>query len=485
MLHHDTNQCPSTRSEGHLFFGANTAARSWIFAVLMMGPPVSRAQVPQLIHFQGRVAVNGTPFNSTGLFKFALVNGDGSTTYWSNDGTSTVGSQPSAAVSLSVSRGLYSVLLGDTMVANMTQPIGPTIFTNSDVRLRVWFNDGTTGYQQLSPDQRIAAVGYALVAQTANTANTVADGAITAAKLAPSAVTADSIAPRAIASNRIASSSIWPTHLTPGAALINLNASGQSGVPSGGIILSAVENSALASAGYVRIGTTQLADNWQQRVAGTPLGARTSHTAVWTGSEMIVWGGSGAGALSDGARYNPAANSWTALPPTGAPGGRYCHTAVWTGTEMVIWGGWDGTTCLSDGGRYNPAANLWTTLPAIGVPTARYCHTAVWTGSDMIVWGGCNTTTGALNDGARYNPAGNVWIPVPTTDAPGARWVHTAVWTGSEMIVWGGYGGGMSGLDDGARYNPAANTWATLPSAGAPSTRYLHTAVWTGSDMIV
>ena len=56
------------------------------------------------------------------------------------------------------------------------------VFANADIRLRVWFNDGTHGFQQLTPDQRIAAVGYALMAAN------VDDGAITSAKLAAGAV---------------------------------------------------------------------------------------------------------------------------------------------------------------------------------------------------------------------------------------------------------------------------------------------------------
>ena len=44
--------------------------------------------------------------------------------------------------------------------------------------------------------------------------------------------------------------------------------------------------------------------------------------------------------LNDGGRYNPTANSWTALPTSGAPAARYSHTAVWTGSEMIVWGGY-------------------------------------------------------------------------------------------------------------------------------------------------
>jgi hypothetical protein len=121
------------------------------------------AQVPQLINFQGRIAVDGVNFNGTGQFKFALINGDVRVSFWSNDGSSVGGSEPTNAAPIAVSQGLYSVLLGDATLTNMT-PIAATIFTNSDVRLRIWFNDGTNGFQQLSPDPRIAAVGYAMMA---------------------------------------------------------------------------------------------------------------------------------------------------------------------------------------------------------------------------------------------------------------------------------------------------------------------------------
>ena len=142
------------------------------------------ADVPQIINYQGRVAVGTVNFNGSGQFKFALVNATGTTTYWSNDGSSTAGSEPAAAVLLTVTKGLYSVLLGDATLANMTA-IPNSVFDNGDVRLRVWFNDGTLGSQLLTPDQRIAAVGYAI---TAASAQTVPDGAITSDMIADDAV---------------------------------------------------------------------------------------------------------------------------------------------------------------------------------------------------------------------------------------------------------------------------------------------------------
>jgi len=153
--------------------------------------------------------------------------GWGAPTYWSNDGTSSGGSEPTAAVSLSVEKGVYSVLLGDATLPHMTV-ISASVFTNPDVWLRVWFNDGSHGFQQLSPDQRIAAVGCAMMAAN------VADGAVTSGKVAAGAIGPSHLAVGAVGSAQIASGAVGATQLSPGSALANLNASGQSGVAGGG-----------------------------------------------------------------------------------------------------------------------------------------------------------------------------------------------------------------------------------------------------------
>jgi hypothetical protein len=78
---------------------------------------------------------------------------------------------------------------------------------------------------------------------------------------------------------------------------------------------------------------------------------------VWTANEMIIWGGGYVDALStagiyenSGGRYNPHMDSWTATSTTNAPDRRYNHTAVWTGSEMIVWGGVPGY--LDTGGIY-------------------------------------------------------------------------------------------------------------------------------------
>src|SRR5438067_7410575 len=81
-------------------------------------------------------------------------------------------------------------------------------------------------------------------------------------------------------------------------------------------------------------------------------------------------------------------DTWTPTSLTNAPAARSAHTAVWTGSEMIVWGGSNGTP-LNTGGRYNPSTDTWTpTSIGVNTPVGRYSHTAVWTGSEMIVWGG-------------------------------------------------------------------------------------------------
>ncbi len=129
---------------------------------------------PAVVAYQGEVRVSNTPYTGDGYFKFAVVNAAGDATYWSNDGTSSTGSEPTAAVQLAVSGGLFSVLLGDTALGGMTEALTADVFGSPDRYLRVWFSDSSGGpFGQLSPDTRIAAVPYALQAQEAVDADTL------------------------------------------------------------------------------------------------------------------------------------------------------------------------------------------------------------------------------------------------------------------------------------------------------------------------
>jgi N-acetylneuraminic acid mutarotase len=233
-------------------------------------------------------------------------------------------------------------------------------------------------------------------------------------------------------------------------------------------------------------GANGCTDNtWTATSTINPPSGRELHTAVWTGNEMIVWGGYEAlvGELNTGAKYDPSTDAWTAINITNAPSGRDSHTAVWTGTEMIVWGGETYPTYLNTGGRYNPITNTWTATSTTNAPSGRYFHRAVWSGSEMIVWGGENLS-GYFNTGGRYNPITDAWTATSTANAPSGRIQHTAVWSGSEMIIWGG-SDGLNSLNTSAKYSPNTDTWTATGTTKAPTGRFGHRAVWTGSEMIV
>ena len=209
--------------------------------------------------------------------------------------------------------------------------------------------------------------------------------------------------------------------------------------------------------------------------AGAPT-ARSGPTAVWTGSEMLVWGGQASGAyLGDGAAYAPATDTWRPLSLHGGPSARSGHTAAWTGNEMVIWGGTGPGGDLGNGARYDPATDTWHPISSVDAPSSRTAHRAVWTGDHMLVWGGASQPIGSLQNGATYDSVTDTWRPLPETDA--ASWIGSAVWTGSEMIVLG------AGL--GAAYDPAAESWRSVPIENGPSPRLQAATLWTGADMLV
>lgn len=98
-------------------------------------------------------------------------------------------------------------------------------------------------------------------------------------------------------------------------------------------------------------------DSWVPTAIDAHTPSAYLHTAIWTGSEMIVWGGEDTGvALNEGAHYDPVTDEWTPTTSTGAPDGRAAHSAVWTGSEMIIWGGRLGAPppliSLDDGAKY-------------------------------------------------------------------------------------------------------------------------------------
>ncbi len=140
-------------------------------------------------------------------------------TFWSNDGTSTQGSEPAAAVALPIDQGLFTAFLGDTALTNMN-PLPASVFTNAEAQLRIWFNDGVQGFSQLSPDHPLGAVGYAMMAAGlpagAVTAQNIAAGAINGSHLAAGSITTSHLVAGSVTSSQLAAGAVTATNLAPG-----------------------------------------------------------------------------------------------------------------------------------------------------------------------------------------------------------------------------------------------------------------------------
>ena len=93
--------------------------------------------------------------------------------------------------------------------------------------------------------------------------------------------------------------------------------------------------------------------------------------------------------------------TWGVVTTAGEPPPRYEPAAVWTGTEMIVWGGGFN---LTTGGRYNPVTDTWRPVSNVGVPSLPSgSNSAVWSGAELILWGGRIGNTGT-NTGGRYTP---------------------------------------------------------------------------------
>jgi hypothetical protein len=151
-------------------------------------------------------------------------------------------------------------------------------------------------------------------------------------------------------------------------------------------------------------------DTWR-RLSPAPVRsapARTLHRTteveldvVWSGSRMLVWNGFA------GAAYTPRRDRWRLLPPP-PPRLRYwkpTDSAVWTGSRLIVFGGTEHNHArfIADAAAYDPVRSRWTMLPRAPI-AGRDRHAAVWTGDAMLVWGGCCRASRHHRDGALYSP---------------------------------------------------------------------------------
>lgn len=232
---------------------------------------------------------------------------------------------------------------------------------------------------------------------------------------------------------------------------------------------------------------------WQDVRAGwsrlpTPPILRARAAAVWTGREVLMWGGDtelGSTHHAGGAAYDPSAKEWSNLPPSPLTP-RSSPAAVWTGTEMLIWGGSTGTgdgSTLADGAAYNPETRVWRMLPPAPLGP-RIPAAAVWTGRELLVWGNASRFQEA-RDGAAYDPEANRWRSLPA--APVALNEVSASWTGAEAIVFGALLDGNNWSKrkhaEGIAYNPREDRWRRI--APYPLSPQASWTTWMGDELLV
>ncbi|MGH8991121.1 MAG: Kelch repeat-containing protein [Acidimicrobiia bacterium] len=223
---------------------------------------------------------------------------------------------------------------------------------------------------------------------------------------------------------------------------------------------------------------------WEWKPTG-PLPGRHGHAAVWTGSEMVLWGGERPGRAPQGAAYDPRHDTWRRIARSPLEN-RSGPAAAWSGAEVLIWGGINGGGPLDDGAAYDPATDRWRLL-APSPLTGRVPLASAWTGREMVVMGarGYGRTVGAT-DTAAYDPATDTWRPmgqVPITINEG-----TGAWTGRELVVYGGLldrsrrpqTPGDQAL--GAALDTATGLWRTLPPA--PLSSQAVALAWDGQRVV-
>jgi hypothetical protein len=220
-----------------------------------------------------------------------------------------------------------------------------------------------------------------------------------------------------------------------------------------------------------------------------PPGPRNEGTSLWIGNGLFFWGGESwtGGSHATGWLFDPVARRWHRV--AAAPlAGRSLAAAVWTGDEVLVWGGYARGGTFADGAAYDPVTDIWRTLPAAPL-SARAPVATVWTGTEMVVWGSGSRERPGVRDGAAFDPRANRWrtiapAPVALNDA---GWPSpSTVWTGREMIVVGSLldANNAATTPDatGLAYDPAGDTWRTLPPVRLSP--QASAAAWTGSGVL-
>jgi hypothetical protein len=423
-------------------------------------------------------------------------------TYWSNDGTSANGSEPATAESVPVNNGLFTARLGDPTQTNMSAfPAG--LFLLPNLELRIWFNNGVSGFAALSPTQPLSAAPYAMAA--ANLTGTVATsqltGQIPPASIGAGTISTTMIAPGAVGSNQIAAGAVGSSQLAAGAvgsAQIAAGAVGSSQIAAGAVGTSQISPGAVGSTQIAAgaVGSSQLAPGAvgsNQIAAGAVGTAQIAPGAV--GSAQLAAGAVGSGQIAAGAVGSSqlalgavaasnlvAATGWFALTtltkPNPAPSDSFGSSVAAVGTDrLLISAPYDDTGATDAGAAYlfSLSGALLTTFTNPTPAASELFGTAVASvGTDRVLVGAPQDSTGAPAAGAAYLFDTNAMLLTTITNptpAVGDLFGYAVAAVGSDRVLIGAPLDDTGATDSGAAYlfntNGALLTTFTNPTPAA------------------
>lgn len=222
---------------------------------------------------------------------------------------------------------------------------------------------------------------------------------------------------------------------------------------------------------------------------------RSNHVAVWSGTEVLIFGGvSGTHddpPLTSGLGYNPSTGEWRDLAPSPVALSSWPRLqGAWDGHRLVVAGmstadgsgapqddstAW-GVTILS----YYPQEDRWEVSPPLPQDERYGVGAMVATGTEVILAGG--DTNAPQDDGWAYDLGSATWRRLPPAGIKPVEGI-AGVWTGSEAIFAGGYSGPTNTIPAVA-YDPRSDSWRDLADGPGPWIAG-HELIWTGTTVLL
>ncbi len=184
-----------------------------------------------------------------------------------------------------------------------------------------------------------------------------------------------------------------------------------------------------------------------------PMVPRGGHQVVWTGEEVIVWGGSVAHTppnVVDGAAYDPTSSTWRVLPPSPIET-RQQTAAVWADDRMIVVGQLATVA-------FHPGADTWETL-GDGIELSGDTTLINWTGSVVAVW---------VPDGiSTFQPRTGRWTKLPDPGFGGSQYRQGTLLSSDGVLLAAGLETPVCSSRLAARWS--GTEWEALPEVDLSS----------------